>query len=172
MEWLVILAVIVYLVGVVLPRSRRKSARTAADQLNGEPTDAGWEGPNQPYRRKSYFFTKSEAAFYHSVRQLLPPDHHVFPKVRLSDLVEIDANGKDYWSAYGRLSQKHLDFVLCDQSFRPYLAVEIDGSSHNSSRQQRSDDTKNSILDVTGLPLLRYQVGTNWDVSAIKQYLP
>lgn len=55
----------------------------------------GWQ-----YSPKQCFFTRSEAAFYYGVRNTVPADHHVFPKVRLSDLVDIGANGRERMSAF------------------------------------------------------------------------
>jgi|GEM_PF-2946946 len=123
------------------------------------------------YKAKPNFFTRSEAAFFHGVRQVLPPDHHIFPKVRLGDLVDIDAAGREKMAAWGRISQKHLDFIICDSHFRPRLAIEIDGRSHQRPRQQESDETKDLVLNVSGLPILRYEVGTTWDFGRIASYM-
>jgi len=130
-------------------------------------TAFGWD-----YTPKRYFFTKSEAAFFHGVKGVIPSDHHVFPKVRLSDLLDIKATGREFWSSFGRVSQKHVDFILCDGSFHPYLAIEIDGWSHQEPRQRVSDQTKDRAMNVAGLPIVRYQVGTDWDFDRVAGYVP
>jgi len=163
---MIVAALVIVLALVRAPRSKRGS-RTSEVQPSFQEEETQWA-----YSPRQTFFTRSEAAFFHAVRKTIPSDHHVFPKVRLSDLVVINATGREYMSAFGRVSQKHVDFVLCDSSFKPYLAVEIDGASHSRQRQQVADETKNRVLDVSGLPIVRYAVGTNWDLGKIAAYVP
>lgn len=47
------------------------------------------------YRRRAGFFTRSEAALYRELQGVLPAGHVVFPKARLSDLVESPAMMND-----------------------------------------------------------------------------
>lgn len=121
-----------------------------------------------PYRKQRTFFTRSEASFYQQLCREIRPGHVVFPKVRLWDLIEITATGSEAASARGRISQKHVDFVLCDEHYVPYLAIELDGKSHDRPTQQRSDVVKEAALHAAGLPLLRFRVGETWDFSRIK----
>lgn len=160
---------VVFLVIVALLRAsprgtQRQPGRGESEQASPDSA-ATW-----PYVRRNSFFTRSEAAFFHAVHKVVPGDHLIFPKVRLSDLVEITASGRDQMSAFGRVSQKHVDFVLCDASFRPYVVVEIDGASHRRQRQQVADETKDKVLEIAGLPMLRFEVGSSWDLSRVAEY--
>lgn len=163
MEFVIIVVLVVVVAFVLASRAGRPKQATGSQKSKGAP----WA-----YTPRESFLTRSETAFFRAVRGVLPDNHHAFPKVRLSDIVEIKASGRDYWSAFGRISQKHVDFVLCDSSFKPYLVVEVDGASHRRKKQQASDATKDEVLRVSGLPLVRYQVGTEWDLTRITEHLP
>ena len=63
------------------------------------------------------------------------------------------------------MSQKHVDFVLCNGQFAPYLVVELDGSSHHRRRQRERDATKDEVLQAAGLEVLRLRVGERWDLA-------
>src|SRR5690606_13096788 len=99
----------------------------------------------------------------------IPPHQHIFPKVRLWDLVDITAGGKEHASAKGKVSQKHVDFVLCDEHLAPYLVIELDDASHDRPDRRESDAVKDQIVKAAGLPLLRYRVGDTWDFAGIAE---
>lgn len=163
MAWILALVMLVALFAAAAALSLGTLRRVVDSHLI-RPTAEG-------YRLRTQFFTRSEAAFYAGIRPKLPPGHHVFPKVRLSDLLDIPGDGRQYWQAYGGVSQKHVDFVLCDAQFRPYLVVELDGKSHARPRQQRADATKDAVLEAAGIELLRLRIGEQWDFSKIASRL-
>lgn len=94
---------------------------------------------------------------------------HVFAKVRLEDVVSASgADNSTRYAARGRIRSRHLDFVLTDEEFRPMLAVEVDGGSHQTERAATADELKNQILAAAGVPLLRLKVGANWQAAVSK----
>lgn len=95
---------------------------------------------------------------------------HIFAKVRLEDVVSASAaDSSTRNSARGRIKSRHLDFLLTDADFRPILAVEVDGRSHRTERAATTDEMKNQILAAAGVPLLRLQVGADWN-AAVAQW--
>lgn len=124
-----------------------------------------------PYTKKEYFFTRSERALYSQLKNNVLPSYEVFSKVRLADLLVIKAQGSEYFKAFGRISQKHVDFVICDQEYRPLLVIELDGDSHSRSKQKKADETKDQALQAAGLPILRLKVSEKWDINAINAAL-
>ena len=102
------------------------------------------------------FFTQSESVFY---KQLLGALHGqpfvIFPKVRLYDLFDIVRN-ENSLKARNKISQKHVDYVIVAlPACQPVLAIELDGSSHNSQRQRARDTDKDAAFKSAGLPLIR-----------------
>ena len=66
---------------------------------------------NHPYQRKD-ILTEAEKKLYKFLRQRLPEDALIFPKVRLADVVElIEQLSRDQKSFY-KIACKHLDFLI------------------------------------------------------------
>ena len=150
-----------------LEREERKQAEGPAQADMRVGTDPTWD-----FRMQSCFLTRSEAAFFHGVKEILPKDHHVFPKVRLCDVIQPISSGRNYMAAFGRISQKHVDFVMCDSRFKPYMIVEIDGGSHRRERQRKADETKDRALTIAGMPIIRFEVGSDWDFDSLRRHMP
>lgn len=70
-------------------------------------------------------------------------------KVRVADIVNIDALNQRGLGTYAL--QAHFDFVLIDENHEAVVAIEFDGSGHDSV----NDIKKDSICFQAGLPLIR-----------------
>lgn len=110
-----------------------------------------------PLEVKRHFFSRDESTFFGALEEALAPTpYRVFPNVRLNDLFRITAQeGRN--AVYARLRDKHVDFLIVDASaaFRPVLALELDGRSHENAKQQRRDAVKDVAFRSAGLRLLR-----------------
>jgi hypothetical protein len=54
---------------------------------------------------------------------------------------------------------KHVDFLLCNSdSLSPILCIELDDKSHELPDHQESDNFKNKLFELIGLPLLRVKL--------------
>jgi len=126
------------------------------------------EGPDiYPYKLIGSLLTRTEKAFFIALRMAAGKRYAVFPKVRLLDL----CSGLDGWTdvaAFHHVSQKHVDFVLCDpNTFRPVLAVELDDHSHTRARTRARDRDKDRVLRTMGLGVYRQWVRPSYDPAAI-----
>lgn len=163
---------VLILVGVVLVVSALVVVRLViARRASAACTDSLWDKLRNlldgrptaqiaPYRRVDALLTPAERSFYEVLRPLAEERGlHVFPKVRLPDLLFVP-RGVDDWRTYqNRIQQKHLDFVLCEsRMIRPVLAVELDDSSHRRSDRAERDNLVDEILEGAGLPILRVAV--------------
>ncbi|AAF12108.1 DUF2726 domain-containing protein [Deinococcus radiodurans] len=101
------------------------------------------------FRRRERFFSRSG-------RRLRGTSYRAFPNVRLNDLFTID-DPAQRGAVLGRLRDKHVDFIIVDAAdhFRPRLAIELDGKSHQKAEQQYRDSVKDVIFRSGGLTLLR-----------------
>ena len=87
----------------------------------------------------------------------------IVPKASLNEIVEIrDKNFKDkicaeYKEAKRLLSNfRHVDFLICSKSnLFPYLAIELDDSTHILQVNEKNDEIKSSILKSAHIKLLR-----------------
>jgi len=79
---------------------------------------------------------------------------HVFPKVRIADVLPINGSGIS-GEDFSFCLKAHFDFVVTDAGKNPLFAVEFDGPTHRDAEQTARDGTKDKVAARFGLPLLR-----------------
>lgn len=112
------------------------------------------------YEAQSLLVNSSEWAAWHLLHELPLGAHAICPKVRLEDFLE--ALGPEWMRLRGYVKSRHIDFLLIDESCRPMLAIEVDGSSHNRPDRVWRDARVNEALSAAGVPFLRLRVGEDW----------
>ncbi len=112
------------------------------------------------YKRKQFFFTRSENDFFGLLERTLKGRNvMVFPHVRVADVLETSSGGL---AGFNRISQKHVDYLLVSlPNFQPVMAIELDGKSHGSQKQQQRDAVKDQAFKSAGVPLVRVPVSRN-----------
>ena len=112
----------------------------------------------------------SEQRFYDMLRRVVR-DHVIFAKVGLADLVDARKQHRHWQANFNRICSKHIDFVVCDSLFRPIIAVELDGVSHQRDDRRKRDGDVDRILHSASLPLLRVFVRKDYDPGLISRLL-
>jgi hypothetical protein len=111
--------------------------------------------PSLPYKRRDYLLTAAERSFYEVLRDIAGDQLHVFPKVRLLDLLYPPKGTENRQGHMNRVMAKHVDFVLCDlQNIKPLLVIELDDSSHEREDRQERDAFVDQALEAASLPIL------------------
>jgi hypothetical protein len=145
---LLIVLFIGLLAGTILSMSRhpkRTGGQTLSIELPKTP-------PLPPFRRH-VFFTGAERSFYEILRRLTP-NHTVFAKVRLADLVFIP--GKLERQHYlNQLDRKQVDFVVCDKSLEPVVAIKLDNKILATPEARSRDDFLEEVLAAAAVPVIR-----------------
>ena len=73
-------------------------------------------------------------------------------------LLDHKVAGQNWNAAFRHVSQKSVDFVLCDKAYiSPKLAIELDDRSHERTDRQERDQEVERILKGAGMPLLRLE---------------
>ena len=124
-----------------------------------------------PYFSRRYLLSKGEAAFFVALRAALPPGVLVAPKVRVSDVIGCDAAA---WRAGfgGRISQKHVDFVLVDERTTALvLIVELDDRTHRQRDRRERDDFLDRAFAAAGLEVLHVPAAAKYDVGRLRVQL-
>lgn len=115
----------------------------------------------------SPLLNKYEEITYQKLRSVCDSNEaRVYPQVRLADVLRSSGVRDSELDRYALMA--HLDFVVVTSANLPLFAVEFDGPSHNSSKQQGRDRKKNAFLALVGLPLLR--VNSNWLDERYRRY--
>ena len=140
-----ILIAIIIIIGVV--------AGLLKDKFNIEE-----EKPKYNYKRRNWFLTKAEHEFYNALVQAAGQDYVIFAQVHLPILLDEKVVGQNWKAAFRHVSQKSVDFVLCDKAYlSPKLAIELDDRSHERADRKDRDVEVERILKGAGMPLLRIQ---------------
>ena len=93
---------------------------------------------SQLYKRKYVFSLNEKSAYLKLASWAHEHGYDVFPKMRLADVIE--PRGKEhYLSLFRKISQKHVDFVICDYDCRVKFIIELDDNSHKQQERISRD---------------------------------
>lgn len=126
------------------------------------------------YVARGYLLTKAESAFLRLLDDAAGPEIRVFAQVRVADVLKTKPglSKSARASAFGRISQKHFDFVLCDAAQLTIQAVvELDDRSHQKPHRIKRDQLLNTVCEQAGLALLRFPVNRNNTVQSVRDVL-
>lgn len=127
-----------------------------------------------PYRSKDSLLSPAEISFYHVLASVMSGKAVICPKVGLKDLLFITKRYKsrEYYKYFGRISQKHADFVLCEpKSMRPVVVIELDDRSHDQLNRVERDTVVDRIFSAAGLPLLHIKVTRSYNAGELANIL-
>lgn len=118
----------------------------------------GTKSKAMPYRLRDDFLSPAEFSFYKVLLSLVDARLTIQSKVRLADVFFV-ARRKERGVFFNRISQKHLDFLVCDSvTMKPIFGIELDDSSHKRNDRRGRDEFIENVCQSAGLPLLRVPV--------------
>lgn len=123
--------------------------------------------PQLLYRKRESVMNQSEAVLFSELQKQLPQGYHVFPKMRIADMLET-IEGRGYYWRRNQILPKHVDFLVCDSNFRPIVAIELNGKSHQRLDRIERDELVNKIFSCTTLPLQTINVGQDFALEVEK----
>ncbi len=108
-----------------------------------------------PYESQEYFLSPAERYFYQVLERLVGEEILICPKPSVREVLRVRSNIKhDRQKYFNWISQKHLDFVLCERKTMKILcAVELDDRSHKQKERQRRDAFLDKAFKTAGIPL-------------------
>lgn len=142
--------------------------------VGGDKADVPRWQRNHPYQRRSFLLSKAEFSFFGALRQAVGEDGVVFAKVRVADVImpAKGLKGDNWWGAFRSISQKHFDFLVCDQTSSKVLgAIELDDASHNKPRAKTRDEFLKNACKAAELPLIRVSVDSGYNVADLRMRL-
>ncbi|MDX1969771.1 MAG: DUF2726 domain-containing protein [Planctomycetaceae bacterium] len=124
-----------------------------------------------PFRLRDGLLTPAELNFYRVLATVVGARAAICPKVRLVDLFAIEQPSQNK-GASNRISQKHVDFVLCDPStFRFLCGVELDDTSHSRGRRKERDELVDGVFAAAGLPLFHIPAKSSYSPAELRGLL-
>jgi len=129
-----------------------------AEVLRGKKDDDKEEPKKYQYKQKNFFMSRTEHECFDAILKAVGNGYHIFPQVHLSSIVDNKVTGQNWKGAFKHISQKSVDFVLCDKAYiSPKLAIELDDKTHERPDRIERDVEVERILKDAGLPLLRLE---------------
>jgi hypothetical protein len=123
-----------------------------------------------PYSKKKFFFSAAERSFYEILRRLTP-DHTVFAKVRMCDVIAVSERNGAWRSNHNRIQSKHLDFLICDATLAPVVAIELDDLSHARANRKARDQFVDAALAAAEVPILHIPVKRSYVIEDIRRLI-
>ena len=146
---------------------RAKAARVNADPIPKHPP--GMEEKN-PYSLRPSILTPGERSFYAALIRILPDNYSVFLKVRLGDVVNVTYGAKNRQDAHARACSKSLDFVICDSTLTPIVAIDlVEGTTDRSTLRTR--EFVGSVLEKASLAFERIPLQPSYQESDLRTLL-
>lgn len=129
-----------------------------------------------PYHIRDFFLSPAEIDFYRVLQQIVQARVVIMAKVRLADIFFVERPNDNY-SAFGKISQKHVDFLLCHPlSLKPVCGIELDDSSHQRADRAERDKEVDAIFQAAALPLIHFPVRRTFNpetvAAQLNDYLP
>jgi hypothetical protein len=121
-----------------------------------------------PFRRRTVLFSKTQRSLYQALRSLIP-DHMILVKVKLSDLVSLQPH-QSFWGHFSPINRKHIDFVICDPTLAPVLAIELAAVS-GLTKQSSTVDLVNSVLASASLPIVHVPEKRSYLLNELRRLL-
>lgn len=124
-----------------------------------------------PYSSRRTLLSKGEVAFFGPFTRAVAGRYLIMCKVRLADIVT--CSDVDWQTGFGgAISQKHVDFVLCEgRTTRVVAAIELDDRTHERADRRRRDDFLNRVLVASGIALIRFPTQAFYSVARIQRHL-
>ena len=124
-----------------------------------------------PYRLRDDFLSPAEFSFYKVLSSLVGSHLTILTKVRLADIFFV-ARPNENVSYLNRISQRHVDFLLCaPTTMKPMAGIELDDASHNQPARQQRDEFVDKVFFTAGLPLLHMPVQREYNPQEISAQL-
>lgn len=128
-----------------------------------------------PYRKRDDFLSDAELSFYKVLSLAVGDQFAILAKVAMKDLLFVQRKGLENSETKGfqnKISQKHVDFVLCEpQGMKPELVIELDDSSHSNKKAIERDQFKNSAFAAANLQLLRVKVKRSYSPEELQRQI-
>jgi very-short-patch-repair endonuclease len=120
-----------------------------------------------PYHVRDDFLSPAEFSFYKVIKGMMKDFLVICPKVSLAELLYVDHPNENQ-SAYARIRQKRVDFVICDPTtMKPKFAIELDDASHNRDDRIARDVFVRKVFEAAGLPLVRIPARAEYNTNEL-----
>ena len=116
----------------------------------------------------------AELQFFRALEAAVGANYRLFSKVRLCDVVQpiSGADRSAWYSAFGVIKSKHVDFVACDPNdMAIQFVVELDDKTHQRADRVERDLKVDDALEQAGIPIFHFPAKASYAVQDIQAKL-
>lgn len=137
----------------------------------GHPRPYDDETPS--YLRRESLLLDHEQRYFQALSRVVGDHARVFPKVRLSDLVQPQGVQGDQRMHWMRVQRRCVDFLLCSpNNLSPVLAIDLDTRLKKRRREQSpGGDVLDNALKTADIPLLRVRASRDYSPHEVRQQI-
>jgi len=130
------------------------------------------EGPPS-YLRRDSLLLDHEQRYFQVLTRVVGGYARVFPKVRLSDLVQPQGAQAAQRAHWLRVQRRCVDFLLCSpNNLVPVLAIDLDTRLKRQRRgHSPGDDVLGEALKTANIPLLRVRARGDYSPHEVRQQI-
>lgn len=128
-------------------------------------------GANRRFESRNALMSPGELKFFRALEAAVGSHFRVFSKVRLADIMQPVKTGDNraWYSAFGVIKSKHVDFVVCDPDTLEFrLVVELDDKSHERVDRAARDKKVDDILAQANIPVLHFPAKAAYSAEDIR----
>ncbi len=122
-----------------------------------------------PFKRREFLMNVPERKFFENLHKVVPENYVIFPQVVLSSIVDVTITKKEAMGWRNKINRKTIDFVLFERPYyKPVLAIEYDGKTHNSPSRRKRDKEVEKILNSAGIDIFHVKHDKDIDLEQVK----
>lgn len=124
------------------------------------------------YEVRLTMMNSSERVFFETLRRAIGDKYDIYPQVNLDKIFKIKYLGNKFAfnAAKWAIDRRSVDYLLVGKETQsPKVAIELDGSSHERQDRIERDEKVGSIFDYNGIPLVRFNVGENFNENELRE---
>ena len=173
LKWPILLFIVavVFLIKYFTRKTHMEDSEKISHETNVEESSL-------PYEKKESHITEAEKVFYNVLKEVVADRYDIQRQVLLSTLVDTtsrdfkDSKGRHYNPDRSRIDRKTVDFVLFNkEDLSPYLAIELDDSSHEREDRKSRDALVEEVLSETGIRLVRVKWANSYNPQTLEMIL-
>ena len=125
------------------------------------------------YSLKPSLLTPAESKFSKALEQAVGDHYQIALQVQLSRLMNVNDSNSNFtnYADFNRIAEKSIDFVLYDEKFEPYLAIELDDRTHSRPDRIKRDVLVNQIMADVGLRIIHIPVAYSYDIEDLRRQI-
>lgn len=114
------------------------------------------------YWKRKFLFSAAERSFYQALRRLIPA-YTIFAKVRFADLISSPTRSRQRRG----IESKELDFLICDATLAPVMALEFD----DESAAEADDRLVDAALAEADVPVVHIPARRSYALDEVRQWI-